>query len=202
MNPMTHATRPDPSGVRRARGRGFTLIELILVMAMLLIVISVAAPSLSRFFHSRRVDAEAQRLLALTRFGQNRAVSRGLPMQLWFDEDLKQYGLRIEPSYRTPDTNEVSFTWDEGVELELGTAEFNTNNTVWRPTSVTSERRPMIRLYPDGTIDDTSPARIWLRDRRGADERSSEPRDEVCLQQSRNRLRYEIATNAISRLRR
>ena len=43
--------------------RGFTLIELILVMALLTVVISLTAPRLSRFFHGRTLDSEARRLL-------------------------------------------------------------------------------------------------------------------------------------------
>src|SRR5512143_2179039 len=81
--------RPTPL-LRAARNlqvvaRAFTLIELILVMALLTIVISLTAPKLSRFFHGRTLDSEARRLLALTRSGQSRAVSEGLPMDLWVD---------------------------------------------------------------------------------------------------------------------
>src|SRR5437773_775638 len=47
--------------------RAFTLVELILVMALLGIVLAVSAPSLSNFFHGRTLDSEARRLMALTR---------------------------------------------------------------------------------------------------------------------------------------
>src|SRR6184192_239420 len=63
----------------------FTLIELILVMTILTIAISVTAPALANFFRGRSLDSEARRLLALTRQGQSRAVSEGLPMELWID---------------------------------------------------------------------------------------------------------------------
>ena len=52
----------------------FTLIELILVMAILTMAVSVTAPTLANFFRGRTLDAEARRLLAMTRGGQNRAV--------------------------------------------------------------------------------------------------------------------------------
>ncbi len=67
-NRRTRSNEPD-------RARAFTLIELILVMALLLIVIGVALPSLKRFFHGRNLDSEARRFLSLTRYGQSRAVS-------------------------------------------------------------------------------------------------------------------------------
>src|ERR1035437_4145222 len=103
----------------RAR-RGFTLIELILVMALLTVVISLTAPRLSRFFHGRRLDSEARRLLALTRSGQSRAVSEGIPMDLWVDTEQGRFGLEAEPSYDTTDPQAVDFTLDGGLELEVG----------------------------------------------------------------------------------
>src|SRR6185295_17984721 len=60
---------------RAAAANGFTLIELILVMAILTIAVSITAPALSNFFHGRTLDSEARRMLALTRQGQSRAVS-------------------------------------------------------------------------------------------------------------------------------
>ena len=56
------------------RSAGFTLIELILVMAMLLIVLSLTAPSLAVFFRGRALDSEARRFMTLTHYGQSRAV--------------------------------------------------------------------------------------------------------------------------------
>ena len=54
-------------------------------MAILTITVSIAAPALSNFFRGRSLESEARRLLALTRQGQSRAVSEGVPMDLWVD---------------------------------------------------------------------------------------------------------------------
>jgi len=77
-------TRLDPFTVRawfgraraggRIHGQAFTLIELILLMALISIVISLVAPRLAAFFHGRSLDSEARQLLALSRHGQSRAV--------------------------------------------------------------------------------------------------------------------------------
>src|ERR1035437_5952671 len=99
--------------------RGFTLIELILVMALLTVVISLTAPRLSRFFHGRTLDSEARRLLALTRSGQSRAVSEGMPMDLWVDAEEGTFGLEAEPSYETSDPKAVDFALDGGLQLEV-----------------------------------------------------------------------------------
>ena len=61
----------SPTGNNRVRSArelgdgGFTLVELILVMSLLLIVLAVAAPSLAPFFKGRGLDSEARRFVTL-----------------------------------------------------------------------------------------------------------------------------------------
>src|ERR1043165_5754575 len=89
---------------------GFTLIELILVMALLGIVIGVSAPALSNFFRGRNLDNEGRRFVALSRYAQSRAVSEGVPMVLWINMRQGTYGAEQEPGYSLADTNARSFT--------------------------------------------------------------------------------------------
>src|SRR5215208_532805 len=73
----TLVRRPARSaGVRS----GFTLIELILVLGLLLIVAGISYPTLKNFFRGRALDSEARRFLSLTRYAQSRAAAEGLPM--------------------------------------------------------------------------------------------------------------------------
>ncbi len=157
----------------RAR-RGFTLIELILVMALLTIVISLTAPKLSRFFHGRTLDSEARRLLALTRSGQSRAVSEGIPMDLWVDAQQGAFGLEAEPSYDTSDSKAVDFTLDSGLQLEVVNktvvAPATTMTMISQPVSTASVPRvnlvhaslPTIRFLPDGSIGEASPQMLHV----------------------------------------
>src|SRR3954451_18942853 len=89
--------------------QAFTLIELILVMAMVLIVLAVAAPSLSNFFRGRSLDSEARRFVALTHYARSRAVSEGTPMVLWINGQDGSYGLEAEISYTPSDEKAVDF---------------------------------------------------------------------------------------------
>src|SRR5262245_41504309 len=94
--PNSRQAIPSLRGCGRVRVNqlvGFTLIELILVMALLAIAIGVTFPTLRGFFRGRVLDSEARRLLSLTRYGQSRAVSEGVPMVLWIDARQKTYGL-------------------------------------------------------------------------------------------------------------
>jgi prepilin-type N-terminal cleavage/methylation domain-containing protein len=175
--------------------RGFTLIELILVMALLTVVISLTAPRLSRFFHGRTLDSEARRLLALTRSGQSRAVSEGMPMDLWVDTEEGTFGLEAEPSYETSDPKAVEFSLDGGLQLEV------VNKTTVAPaiTSMNRSQRastasvprvnlvhatlPTIRFLPDGSIGEASPQMLHLTSGDGGS---------LWLAQARDGVSYEI----------
>jgi prepilin-type N-terminal cleavage/methylation domain-containing protein len=173
---------------------GFTLIELILVMALLTVVISLTAPKLSRFFHGRTLDSEARRLLALTRSGQSRAVSEGVPMDLWVDAEQGTFGLAAEPSYETSDPKAVDFTLDGGLQIEV------VNKTVVTPANTMNRSRqastasvprvnlvhaslPTIRFLPDGSIGESSPQMLHLISGDGGS---------LWLAQSRDGVSYEI----------
>ncbi len=181
---------------RRAR-RAFTLIELILVMALLTIVISLTAPRLSRFFHGRTLDSEARRLLALTRSGQSRAVSEGVPMDLWVDTRQGTFGLEAEPSYDTSDSKAVDFTLDGGMQLEVvnktvvaPVKTMNTMNPGQKDSTASAPRvnlvhanLPTIRFLPDGSIGENSPQVLHL---------ASSDSGSLWLVQTRDGLNYEI----------
>jgi type II secretion system protein H len=171
----------------------FTLVELILVMALLTIVISVGAPSLARFFRGRSLDSEAHRFLSLTHYGQSRAVSEGVPMILWIDAQQGLYGLRAETGYVDEDRKAVEFSLDDKLQLEVEASParplFSQRN---RPLE-RGNRLPEIRLTPDGFIADTSPEAVAIR------EGKEEP---IWIGQSRNRLHYEVQTNHVRALRR
>jgi type II secretion system protein H len=175
--------------------RGFTLIELILVMALLTIVISLTAPKLSRFFHGRTLDSEARRLLALTRSGQSRAVSEGMPMDLWVDTEQGTFGLAAEASYEASDPKAVDFALDSGLQLEV------VRKTVVAPVTTTMNRNqrvttasvprvnlvhatlPTIRFLPDGSLGEASPQMLHLASSDGGS---------LWLAQARDGVSYEI----------
>jgi type II secretion system protein H len=174
----------------------FTLIELILVMALLTIVISLTAPSLSHFFRGRTLDSEARRLLALTRSGQSRAVSEGMPIDLWVNAAEGAFGLEAEPSFDPSDPKAMEFTLDSGLKIEV------VNKTVVAPVDTLNRNRrvstassprvvlarsglPTIRFMPDGSIGDNSPQMLCLTSTDGGS---------LWLAQAQDGLTYEIRT--------
>ena len=167
-------TGGTPVPLKIAGRRAFTLIELILVMALLVAMISVTAPSLFSFFRGRALDSEARRLLSLTRAGQSRAVSEGLPMLLWIDTEQSAYGLEQEMPPRDGDPKALEFSLEDGLLLEA-------QNT--RPVPVHGRNLPAIRFTPEGLIDESSPTALRLG---GVDNAS------LWLVETTNRVSYEI----------
>jgi len=136
-------------------GRGFTLIELILVMAVLAIVLAYAAPILSDFVRGRSLREESRRFLALTRYGRSEAISSSAPMKLWIDPESGDYGIEPFSGYSVDDEKKIE--WKLGGELNFKI-----------DSSATGEDgRATIVFWPDGSIDPESLERIAIESSRG-----------------------------------
>ncbi len=138
---------------RRSHVRGFTLIELIVVMAVLTAVLAISAPALSRFVRGRSLQEEANRFLALTHYARSEAISRSVPMVLWLDRDLGEYGLAPMTGYEYEDALPIEYELEDGLRIEID--EMNLETTV---------EEPMILYWPDGTVDELSLNAVWFRD--------------------------------------
>ena len=161
---------------RVTRHAAFTLIELILVLALLVIITSLAAPAMSNFIRGQALNSEARRLMALIHAGQSRAVSEGMPMVLWVNEKQGAYGLQAETTGKTGDSKEEDLTLDENLQIAVVNA---------GPTGTTNfGTLPAIRFLPDGTVDENSPSTLRLMDAKG---------NALWLIESRNRNGYEIS---------
>lgn len=129
------------------RVRGFTLIELILVMGILSAVVVVSAPSLSRFFYGQALGDEVRRFLTLTEYAKSQAVSTGIPYMLWIEPATGSYGLQKESGFEIEtntdehDYPEIGFQVDDEIKIEL------------LPTRTTNNGMVYIYFKPDGTID-------------------------------------------------
>jgi type II secretion system protein H len=151
------ASGHSPSVTRHSAG--FTLIELILVLALLVIITSIAVPSMSRFIRGQALGSEAQRLIALMHAAQSRAVSEGAPMVLWIDEQGGVYGAEAETSGQDGDGKAERLTVDSTLTITVldgGTGVV----TLFKDL-------PAIRFLPDGAMDENSLKGLRLVDADG-----------------------------------
>lgn len=211
MTSRTGRLQVNASNKRRTR-RGFTLIELILVMALLVITMGVVYPALRGFFRGRTLDSEARRLLSLTRYGQSRAVAEGVPMVLWLDAREGAYGLATAPGYADEDRRAVEFTLDEKLELEVSSPPVNrssrspmaSGSSIATGASAGNVARPggryfrslaglpVVRFLPDGFIDTRSPEYVLLRESSESQVGEEGQESAVWIVQNTNRLYYAI----------
>ncbi len=76
------SNRPRP---RRAVQRGFTLAEMLAVLAMISILAVAASPVFVAMMRDRRVNRAAFQLVDMVRTARMRAIGRNLPVQLTWD---------------------------------------------------------------------------------------------------------------------
>ena len=161
------------------RHAAFTLIELVLVLALLVVITSLAAPAMANFIRGRALDSEARRLFSLTHAAQSRAVSEGMPMVLWVDQKQGTYGFEAETSNKkTGDPKADTFTLDATLQIAV--------MNLGRSAPTTFNNLPAIRFLADGTVDENSPQTIQLTDSGGVSR---------WLIESRNHTGYEISNS-------
>lgn len=206
-------TAPINAARPRAGRRGFTLIELICVMTLLLVVVAMVSPQLSGFFRGRNVDSEVRRFYSLTLHGQQRAISEGTPMLLWVDPDERAYGLQAETTDTGIDSKQLRYELDEYVGLEVqrslalnsrrmgssaGSGSSSSSLSAAAATRLGARygrNAGIIRFQADGVIDASSLAGVgfYTRDAQGA--RLASERESTWVAQRFNGLSYEIPTN-------
>lgn len=155
-------------------------------MALLAIVLAISAPTLSRFFHSRSLDSEAKRFLALTRLAQSRAISEGVPMVLWLETEQRRYGLNADRSFVDDDPRAEQFQVDDTLQVEVlryaaSAAAVQTNR--FQNERLDTGTSYSLRFNPDGFATAGSPEAVIFR--------QSES-EELWVAPGRNRLSYEI----------
>ena len=118
--------------------KGFSLLELILVMLIMAAILALAAPSLRGFTASRRVSDVAASFVSLTKWARLKAVSEGRPYRLNIDLDYREYWLTAQVGanfeeigesfgkiFVVPD--EIGIEWvDSPVAEQRGYLEFDT----------------------------------------------------------------------------
>jgi type II secretion system protein H len=141
----------------------FTLVELILVMTIMVILISLVMPSLKGFFRGRNLDNEALQFLALTRYGQSRAINEGVPVELWVNSQAGTYGLEALSGYTETETKPLTYQLDSTLQIVLSApSSVMVHSNYWSQVKGGGAMK-RIRFQPDGFISDASPQNIYLR---------------------------------------
>src|SRR2546428_7569496 len=82
--PVKHRGISKDGGIATGR-RGFTLLELIVVMLVLSVLFAMVAPSLSGFGAGRAAEQTASQIVTLSRWAREQAITEGRSYRLDFD---------------------------------------------------------------------------------------------------------------------
>ncbi len=161
------------------RRAGFTLIELMLVLAILAMMVALVAPALARSSRARNLEQEALRLVALTEYARDEAVSQGVSMAVYVDTQSQRYGM--EPA---SGTSGVTVRKDFTVREDL---HFEEPKTV--STSATPKKDGHVIIYnPEGVPESSSIDYLTITDQNG---------ESKSVMRSADGYGYELAKEAI-----
>ena len=127
-------------------------------MALLATLLAFVAPSLSRSARGRRLTQEAARLLAVTEYARDEAISQGVPMTVWIDVPNGRFGVEAKAGYASDEARQKEFTLDADIHFD---------QLEQAPTAVGSVVYA-IEFAPDGTPETTSVTSIRLIDKTDA----------------------------------
>lgn len=82
---------------RRPSMRGFTLIELMIILVLLSIVAGIAIPNLARLIRNHQIETQAQALNSLLQFARTEAVVRRTSVELSSSGDVWTVTVGGEP---------------------------------------------------------------------------------------------------------
>ena len=110
--------RSDPTRIPP----GFTLVELIVVMALLAIAAALSAPVLSHSIRARNLGGEAARFIAATEYGRDEAVSQGVPMTVWIDPATQRFGVAAKAGFDGAESRSREFAVHADIHFEMDDA--------------------------------------------------------------------------------
>lgn len=106
-----------------AQFRAFTLLELVLVLAIIASALAMVAATVSGFARGQRADNAARQFVALTRWARSQAVTDGVSYQLKVDTSAGQWQLSVQAPasdsfIESPSPFGRVFSVPEGVEIQ------------------------------------------------------------------------------------
>lgn len=99
--PDRNLRTPDPA-VGRPRTQGFTLVELLVALALLLVMAGTAIPPLAGHLRAERVRGAAIAMRSLLHKARAEAVARASNVAVVFDPELAAHGIEVPGSGDSP----------------------------------------------------------------------------------------------------
>jgi general secretion pathway protein H len=121
------------------REKGFSLLELIVVLVIFSLSIALVAPSLSRVSKTVELKGAVKKISAILRYYRSEAVNRGKVYQIFFDSNLKEVKVQKLESTEEKTPTKI-YSLPEGVQIK----EVKVDSPQY-PSDL-----PTIEFYPNG----------------------------------------------------
>lgn len=123
----------------RYSSRGFTLVELMVTLAVLAIVATIAVPSFTRFMRTNETQAQADELVQLIRYARSQAVSLRLNQKVTVSGDVWQVEVEDPAKAREDLVRQMQFRPSVGFATDgVSTVVFNGLGVMSQPTAEVS----------------------------------------------------------------
>lgn len=145
---MADNRRGRPGGLARLRGdaRAFTLVEIILVLLILTVIAGLSAPNLRKSLTQHQFEKSAEELHNVMRYAQSRAITKGRPVRLVFNDEFTGFWLTEDAGEAEAIVDSYAF---ERISGRMG--------TTWRLPAEISIRTEAdisgLTFYADGRMD-------------------------------------------------
>jgi general secretion pathway protein H len=128
------------------KDRGFSLIELMVVLILISLSIALVTPSLSRFSRTVELKAAAKKVSGILRYCRSEAVNKGQVYQALFDSNLREVRVQSMESKEEKDekwegkATKKTYSLPEGIRMK----------EVDIPSPQYPSDLPLIEFYPNG----------------------------------------------------
>jgi prepilin-type N-terminal cleavage/methylation domain-containing protein len=130
------------------RERGFTLLEVIVVLTLLALSTLLVIPSLSGFSKTMELKGAAKKLSAILRYGRSEAVNKGEVYRILFDSELNE--VKIQSMKMAEEKKEKDERGGKGPQKIYFLPKGVHIKDVKAPPPQFPSDLPVIEFYPNG----------------------------------------------------
>jgi len=128
------------------KNKGFSLIELMVVLILVSLTIALVTPSLSQFSRTVELKGAAKKVSTILRYCRSEAVNKGQVYQALFDSNAREVRVQSlgwkeeKDEKREGKISKKAYSLPEGVRMK----------EVDNPSSQSPSDLPLIEFYPNG----------------------------------------------------